>query len=113
MNGGGTPALWILYVAVAVFMLVAMWKVYDKAGQPGWAAIIPIYNIWVLLRIVGKPEWWLLLFFVPIVNIVVSVLVYIALAERFGKDSAFAVGMVFLPFIFFPILGFGTATYRA
>ena len=112
MNSGGMAFLWIVYIAVAVFLIVSMWRVFEKAGQPGWAAIIPIYNIVVMLRIAGKPGWWVILYFIPIVNIIIGIITYVGIAEAFGKDGGFAVGLVFLPFIFFPILAFGEATYR-
>jgi hypothetical protein len=113
MNNGGMAVMWIVYAVVIVFMIAAMWKVFVKAGHPGWAAIIPIYNWYIMLKIAAKPDWWLILFFIPLVNIVVMILTYIEIARKFGQSDAFAVGMVFLPFIFWPILGFGRATYTA
>ena len=111
-QGQGT-GLTIVEIALLVLLIAGMWKVFQKAGKPGWAAIIPIYNIIVLLQITGKPIWWLVLYFIPFVNVVVLVLVCIALAKRFGKSVAFAIGLALLPFIFYPILGFGDATYGA
>ena len=111
-QGQGTAA-WFVEIAVLVLLIAGMWRVFQKAGKPGWAAIIPIYNIIVLLQITGKPIWWLILYFIPFVNVVVLVLVCIALARRFGKSVAFAIGLALLPFIFYPILGFGDATYGA
>ncbi len=101
----------LIWLAVVVLMIVSLWKVFNKAGKPGWAAIIPIYNLLVLLEIVRKPVWWIILFFIPIANLVVSILVYIELAKAFGQSAGFGLGLVFLPFIFFPILGFGSARY--
>jgi hypothetical protein len=89
-----------------------MWKVFAKAGQPGWAAIVPIYNIIVLLQISGKPVWWILLFLIPVVNLVIAILVGIAIAKNFGKSDAFGVGLGLLGFVFYPILGFGDAQYQ-
>ena len=109
-QGQGT-GLTIVEIALLVLLIAGMWKVFQKAGKPGWAAIIPIYNIIVLLQITGKPIWWLVLYFIPLVNFVVLVLVCIALARRFGKGVGFAIGLALLPFIFYPILGFGDATY--
>ncbi len=119
MDHGGGPAflagvgvgLWFLWGICAVFYAICAWKIYEKAGKPGWAAIIPIYNMIVLLEIVGKPLWWFLLLLIPGVNIVVSVLVYIELSKSFGKDTAFAIGLLLLSFIFYPILAFGSARY--
>ena len=107
--GAGTYIVAILF---AVLMVAAMWKVFTKAGKPGWAAIIPIYNVIVLLDIAGKPAWWIVLYLIPIVNFVMLILTYVALAEKFGKGGGFAMGLVFLGFIFFPILGFGGAQYQ-
>ena len=102
----------IIYLAVLVFVLAGMWKAFVKAGKPGWACIIPVYNLIVALEIAEKPIWWIvLLLFVPIANIVVLFMVHIAIAEHFGKGGGFGVGLVFLPFIFWPILGYGPATY--
>ena len=84
---------------------------FTKAGQPGWAAIVPVYNLIVLLQIVGRPLWWILLMLIPLVNFVIAILVYIDLAKSFGKSTGFGIGLVFLSFIFFPILGFGDARY--
>jgi hypothetical protein len=101
----------IFILAVVVFMIAAMWKIYEKAGEPGWAAIVPIYNLYILLKIVGKPGWWLLLMLIPIVNYVFIIWTYNMLSKSFGKDEGFTVGLVLLGIIFFPILGFGSAVY--
>ena len=102
----------LINLAVALVVIIGMWKVFTKAGKPGWAAIIPIYNVIVLLEVVGKPVWWIVLLLIPFVNIVISILLNLALAERFGKDGLYAVGLIFLPFIFLPMLGFGSSTYQ-
>jgi hypothetical protein len=109
---GPGPGETILYLAVAGLTLAGMWKVFQKAGKPGWAALIPIYNLIVLLQITGKPIWWLILFIIPLVNVVMLVLVFIELAQRFGKSALFGIGLAFLGFVFFPILGFGDARYQ-
>ncbi|MCC6586191.1 MAG: signal peptidase I [Bryobacterales bacterium] len=101
----------IVMLAVALVVVASMWKVFTKAGKPGWAVIVPIYNIVVLLEITGKPIWWIILLFIPIVNFVIAILVYVSLAKCFGKGAGFAVGLLLLGFIFFPILGFGDARY--
>ena len=97
---------------VAVIYIAAHWRIYEKAGKPGWACIIPIYNIIVLLEIVGKPWWWLLLMLIPIVNIIFAVWMTNLLSKSFGKSEGFTVGLIFLGFIFYPILGFGNAEYK-
>jgi len=106
----GIPVL-LFVLAFGIFMLAAFWKVFTKAGQPGWGCLIPIYNIYCLCKIGGKPGWWVLLMFIPIVNLVISILVLIGIANNFGKSGAFAVGLMFLGFIFYPILAFGDAKY--
>lgn len=88
-----------------------MWKVFSKAGQPGWAAIIPIYNVIVLIQVCQKPLWWIVLFFIPIANLVAVILLAIALAKVFGKGGGFAAGLILLPIIFYPVLAFGSAQY--
>jgi hypothetical protein len=103
----------LIELALIVFMIVTMWKVFTKAGRPGWAIIVPIYNWYILLKIASKPGWWLILFFIPLVNIVIIFLTYLAIAQNFGKGTGFAVGLFFLGFIFFPILAFGSAQYNA
>jgi hypothetical protein len=110
-GGGGGAAVVFLYLIVIVIYLAGMWATFAKAGQPGWAAIIPIYNIYIQLKIVGRPWWWLLLLLIPIVNLVILVLVANDMAKSFGKTVGFTVGLIFLPFVFYPILGFGSATY--
>ncbi len=111
MNGATGGILVVLYLAIVVLEIAAIWKVFTKAGQPGWACIVPIYNWIVMLKIAGRPAWWFLLFFVPVVNFVVAIIVLMDLARAFGKGAGFAIGMLFLSFIFFPILGFGSAQY--
>jgi hypothetical protein len=102
----------VLYLLIFVLMIVSMWKVFTKAGKPGWAILIPIYNIIVLLEIVGKPWWWLLLMmFVPLVNIIWLIWTINLLSKSFGKGVGFTIGIIFLSFIFIPILGLGSATY--
>lgn len=103
--------LLLVYLAFIVFLIAAQWKIFEKAGKPGWACIIPIYNIIVTLEIVKKPTWWILMFLVPIANIVFAIMIANALSKAFGKDTGFTVGLIFLPFVFYPILGFGDAKY--
>jgi hypothetical protein len=98
----------LLFIAA---ILAGMWKTFEKMGRQGWEGIVPIYNIYIILQIIGKPVWWLVLFFIPFVNLVVAILVFIALAEKFGKGAGFGVGLALLGFVFFPILGFGDAQF--
>ncbi|HOZ97773.1 MAG TPA: DUF5684 domain-containing protein [Niabella sp.] len=94
-----------------IILIAALWKIFQKAGYKGWEAIIPIYNIYIITKIVGKPWWWLLLCLVPIVGTIINIWLYNMLSKSFGKTEAFTVGLILLPFIFFPILGFGSAKY--
>lgn len=102
----------IIYLAIAVLQIAAMWKVFEKAGKPGWAAIVPIYNIIVMLEIVGKPTWWVVLLLVPIVNYVILIWLINLMSLSYGKDTGFTLGLLFLAPIFWPILGFGDAQYQ-
>lgn len=112
-SGGGAAALlvWCCVGILAIFIIACMWVIYGKAGKPGWAAIIPIYNLIVWMEITGRPVWWIILLFIPFVNIIVQILMYIDLAKSFGKSEAFGCGMIVLPIIFFPLLAFGDAQY--
>ena len=104
-------ALIIPIIIVSVVMIIAHWKIYEKAGKPGWAAIIPIYNLIVLLEIVGKPLWWIILFLIPCVNIVFLVWVTNLLSKSFGQSEGFTVGLLLLGVVFYPILGFRNYQY--
>jgi hypothetical protein len=113
-SGGGIAAtlVFVIYLAILVLVVVSSWKVFVKAGKPGWAAIVPIYNLVVLLQICDKPIWWVILLLLPLVNIVVGILLCIALAQVFGKGVGFAIGILLLGFVFLPILAFGDAQYQ-
>lgn len=102
----------LLYAAIILFFVAVGWKILEKADQPGWAVLIPIYNIYVLLNVVGRPGWWLILFLVPIVNFVVAIMLNIDLAKSFGKDWLYGLGITFLGIVFLPMLAFGSATYQ-
>lgn len=102
----------LLWLAVVVLNIVAAWKVFEKAGQPGWASIIPFYSTYVMLKIVGKPSWWMwMIFLVPIANIVYAIWMINMLSKSFGKDEGFTVGLLLLGVVFMPILGLGDARY--
>jgi len=109
--GGANVIPMIISLAVAILMIVAMWKVFVKAGRPGWAVIIPIFNTYVFLKIAGKPGWWLIWFFIPLLNLIIGIIATVAFAQKFGKGAGFAVGLILLPVIFIPILAFGAAQY--
>lgn len=101
----------LIYLAFILLIVVSCWKLFEKAGKPGWAAIVPIYNIIVLLEIVGKPVWWVVLFLIPCVGLVIAILVAIELAKAFGKGAGFGIGIALLGFVFLPMLAFGDAKY--
>jgi hypothetical protein len=114
-DGGGIFAgLGIAYVCcigiLVVLMVASMWKIFEKAGQPGWAAIVPFYNVYVMQEVVGREVWWLAIWFFlsPVWTIVIA----LDLAKSFGKETVWAIGLIVLPFIFYPLLGFGDAQYQ-
>ena len=98
---------WILPMALSILMIVSLWKIFKKAGKPGWASIIPIYNIYIMCEIAEKEWWYVLLSCVPFANIYAMIVLYNGMAKRFGKSGGFVAGMILLPVIFFPILAFG------
>ena len=102
-----SPMTLVIVLACFVIIVAGLWKVFDKAGQPGWTAIIPLVNYFFFAMAAGKPAWWGILMFVPIVNIIVWFILAIALAKRFGRGTGFGIGIALLPIIFIPILGFG------
>lgn len=107
------PSLLIpVILAIVVVEIIAAWKLFEKAGKPGWATIVPIYNVIVLLEIIHKPIWWIALLLIPVANIVILILIYIELSKVFGKSSGFAVGLFLLRPVFIMILGFGSAQYK-
>jgi len=107
-----TGPMLLFGVALVVVVVAGLWKMFEKAGQPGWAAVIPIYNIYILLKVAGRPGWWLILLFIPFVNIVINIIVAIDIAKAFGQSAVFG---FFLNFLFggigFVILGFGNYQY--
>jgi hypothetical protein len=105
------PGLAVPLFALLVLFIAAYWKVFEKAGQPGWAVLIPLYNSYVLIKIAGRPGWWLLLFFIPVINVFLLLAISIDVAKAFGKTIGFGFGLWILSFIFYPILGFGSAVY--
>ena len=107
-----SDTLEMVFWAIIIVNIVASWRLFDKAGYPGWASIVPFYNLYIMLKIADKPGWWLVvILFAPVINIVFSIIMYVAIAQNFSKGGWFAVGLVLLPFIFLPILAFGDARY--
>jgi hypothetical protein len=109
-QGGGAFST-LLVIAIVVAVIAGFWRMFEKANQPGWGAIIPIYNIILLLQIAGKPVWWIILMMIPFVNIIPAILVPLGVAKNFGKSALFGIGLILLPFVFYLILGFGDAKY--
>lgn len=102
----------LIPLALTMIMVGTLWELFDRAGHPGWTAIIPIYNVMVMLDIVGRPAWWIILFFIPGVNAIVSIMLYFDLARSFGQGALFGCGMIMLPFIFLPLLALSSAQYE-
>ncbi|MFZ0529402.1 MAG: DUF5684 domain-containing protein [Propionicimonas sp.] len=113
LTAGLLVPLMITALVLSVVMIIAAWKVFAKAGEPGWASLIPFYNTYVEFRIAGFNPWLFLLLLVPVVNIVLALIVSYKVGENFGKGVLFNVfGMVIFPVVGWLILGFGSATYR-
>ena len=112
LGGGGAGVGGLLVqVVLTVLMVAALWKVFTKAGEPGWAAIVPLYNFFVMLKIAGKPAWWIVLMFIPIANFIVLILVAMSIAKNFNKSGGFGIGLALLPIVFYPLLAFGDAQF--
>jgi hypothetical protein len=106
------PIFWVIYIAIIALFVIAMWKLFTKAGKPGWASLIPIYNNVVMLEIAGKPLWWVFMLFIPIVNIVFAFLILYHFSKAYGKSDGFSIGVALLSFIFLPLLAFSDAKYQ-
>jgi hypothetical protein len=110
-------ALLIPILIIFILSIVAMWKIFTKCGVEGWKSIIPIYNLVVMLQIVGINPLWILATFIPLVGGIFSLILAIAanirLAKGFGKSDGFAVGLILLSFIFELILAFDSSTWDA
>jgi hypothetical protein len=105
--------IYALFISCALALFAAgLWRMFEKAGKPGWAALVPVYNAWLMVEIVKKPVLWFILLLVPCVSIVFTFLLCIELAKVFGKSAGFGVGMALLPYVFMPIVGLGDAQYR-
>jgi hypothetical protein len=113
-SGAVSMAFWWMFAVILwLVVILAFWQVFVKAGKPGWASIIPIYNVYVLLKIAGRPGWWLLLYLIPIVNLVVNIIVSIDVAKAFGKSAVYGVvGLWLFSVIGYIMLGYGDATYH-
>ncbi len=101
----------LLGLAFTIFWIAGAWKMFEKAGQPGWGIFVPIYNAILLVRIVGLQDWFFLLFLVPVLNLVAHIIASLELGKRFGKGPGFTIGIIFLPALFYALLGFGRSVY--
>lgn len=101
----------IFMFVIAIVMIISLWKIFEKAGKPGWACIVPIYNNMVMAEIGGKESWFGLLPMIPYIGIIWSIWIQNRLSKSFGKEVGFTLGMIFLPLIFYPVLAFGSAEY--
>jgi len=107
---GGTVL--IVEIALIVLAIVGLWMTLRKADKPGWGAIIPIYNTYLIIKMAGRPGWWLILFFIPIVNIIILLIVALDVAKNFGHGSGFGVLLWIFPMIMYLVLGFGSSQYK-
>lgn len=110
--GAAMGIYYVIGLVVGIIMLVAMWKLFVKADRPGWGAIIPFYNFYLLFDIAWGKGVMFLLMLVPCVGLIFYYIALFKLAQAYGKGAGFGVGMIFLPFIFMPILAFGDSTYQ-
>lgn len=110
-DGGGVLGM-LIPLALLVIVVAGMWKAFEKAGEAGWLAIIPIVNLYIMIKISGNAWWWLILMFVPLLNIIAFAKISIDVADEFGQGLLFGVGLWLLGFVFWPLLGFGDYEYR-
>lgn len=108
---GALEFLLVFAFVIVIFFWIVNWRIFVKAGRPGWECIIPIYNSYIMLKIVGKPWWWLLLMCIPGLGIIWAIWSLNMLSKSFGKDEGFTIGLLLLGIIFFPVLAFGDARY--
>ncbi len=102
----------VLVLALAALAIAGGWKTFEKAGLPGWGVLVPFYNMYLSLRLAGRPGWWLVLLLIPVLNVVISVVVSLDIARRFGEGIGFGICLLLLPFVFYPVLGFGDARFQ-
>lgn len=109
LTGAMSSTMMLVIFAVTILMIAAMWRVFERAGEPGWAALVPIFNLYVMFKVGRMSPWWMLALIIPIVNIVVSFALSFGIAKRFGKGAGYGIGLTLLPFIFWPLLAWGDA----
>lgn len=101
----------IFFLLILSIIFISLWKIFEKAGKPGWKGIIPIYNLIVLLEIVGKPWWWIFLMAIPTLGFIWTIWTWNLLSKSFGKSEGFTVGIILLGIVFLPVLAFGNSKY--
>ena len=112
ISTGPSIVFWIFYFIIAIFMIIVQWKIYVKAGKPGWGCIVPIYSIILMLEIADRPIWWIFLMLIPFVNFIIAIIIALDIAKAFGKETGFGIGMILLPIIFYTILAFDSSEYQ-
>jgi hypothetical protein len=110
-QSGGAGVMALVQLALMVLLVVSFWKIFQKAGQPGWAAIVPIYNLIVYLKVVNRPVWWIVLLLIPIVNVVIAIIITHDLSKAFNKGVGWTIGMLLVGVVFYPMLAFGSDAY--
>ena len=103
---------WLIYIVWIVLVIAGTWKTFVKAGKPGWGAIIPFYNTYLMIKVAGRPGWWLILFFIPIVNVIMWLIVALGIAENFGHGAGYGILLWLFAPIMFLVLGFGSDQYK-
>lgn len=110
--GAFIVVMWLIAIALGLLTVAGMWKAFAKAGEPGWGAIIPIYNAYLMLKIGGNSGWWLLGLLIPLVNLLVAIKASVDVSKAFGQGLGIGLGLAFLSFVFWPMLGFGDYRYQ-
>ncbi len=110
MAGIGLGIFFMLF-GIGIFFMICYWKIFTKAGQPGWAIFVPFYSFFVMLKIVNKPFWWFFLLLIPVVNLVILLIMVHRLSLSFGKSAGFTLGLIFISIVFVPILAFDNSVY--
>ena len=102
----------IIYIIWIVLVIAGAWKTFVKADKPGWGAIIPFYNTYLMIKVAGRPGWWLILFFIPIVNVIMWLIVALGISENFGHGAGYGILLWLFAPIMFLVLGFGSDVYK-
>jgi hypothetical protein len=104
--------MWLVWLAFAILVIAGLWKVFVKAGHPGWGAIIPFYNTYLLIKVAGRPGWWLILMFIPVVNFIIWIIIALDIAKNFGHGVGYGILLILIPAIMYLVLGFGSDEYK-